>query len=166
MSLVLLDVNGILGLKTVEVPKELEYIKCKNYNFVVRPGIRNFLTELRDIATVGIFSSTRYMNVSSILYGIDPDFKKHFSPIMDRSMTCFDPDGDNFETIKSLEIFWNNPIYNAERKWNSDNTLLVDNDLSKIRFNSEKNVLVAEEYSLTGDDDLNLLLEKIREKIQ
>lgn len=160
MFLVLLDINGILGVKTDTKPENQEYISCRSYYFIIRPNIREFLTKLREFATVGIFSSTNYTNVAAILSVIDPEFKKTFTPLMDRSMTAFDPNTKGVETVKNLDIFWSNPVHNSNRKWNSGNTLLIDDDYSKVRFNDEKNILVVNE-----NDDLDLLLRKIREKI-
>jgi len=140
--LILLDVNGVFGSK---LPSSLEAadVKLRSYDFNFYEGIHNFIDSLSERYSLGIFSSTGGGNVCAILRAFDNDFKKTLSVFMDRSMTSFDPDSSGHDTVKLLSQFWNNPIHNSERKWHSGNTLLVDDDPVKVRFNDERNVVIA-----------------------
>lgn len=159
--LILLDVNGIFGYKSEERIYEGDVIQCANYTFVLYPEVRNFIETLRERYTVGIFSSTRFTNIANVLGHIDPNFRKTFTPLMDRVMTSFDPDSnDEITTVKYLETFWSNPIHNAKRKWSAENTLLIDDSTQKVRFNFEKNILLVKEFS-----GYETLLDQIEEKI-
>jgi hypothetical protein len=145
MKLVLLDVNGVLGYK-------------EKGKFVFYSGVQDFLKQLKEKYIVGIFSSTTDKNVSKILFRLTKNWKEEFHPIMDRSMTCFDNEGESYETIKLLIQFWENPVHNAERKWCCSNTLLLDDSRKKVRLNDTRNVLIVEHY------DYNELIQEIEEK--
>lgn len=164
--LILLDINGILGYKSEDEVLGRDDVKCGNYFFCFYTGVKEFIQNLREKYTVGIFSSTRYFNVSTILGVIDPNFKKNFTPLMDRSMTSFDPDYDiddrikEFDTVKYLKTFWENPVHNADRKWSENNTIIIDDSIMKVRFNDDRNILIITEFV-----DYETLLQQIEEKV-
>jgi hypothetical protein len=153
--LVLLDVNGVIGKK---IAKSTIGIELSSYSFVLTPGVDKFLTELESHYSVGIFSSTTNRNLTKIIRALPT----RFSLIMDRTMTDYDPDRNDFSTVKLLSRFWNSPVHNPTKEWKQENTLLVDDDINKTRFNDDTNVLIVD-LSL---HNLDQILEAIDEKFQ
>ena len=171
--LVLLDVNGIL---TRKVPKGGSSITTTTYDFVPREGVNEFIRDLSSVCTVGIYSSTTYKNIKILLDALNIAIPI----IMDRNCTLLDPDYaistyditstrnvsiKATDTVKNLERLWSHPFLNADRKWNSSNTLLVEHDPVKTRFNDDKNVLIVQEYTEGCTETLADVLERIRSKI-
>ena len=158
-GLILLDVNGVMCAKYDPREKELECLIINpHYAVVARPGIREFVDELSKTYTLGIYSSTKRHNIIKILKFIfgdgicNADGIPYFQFIADRSYTSLHPDfGVNpdikpFDTIKKLENIWSSPVFNEHRKWGPDNTLIIDDDLSKVVTNPEQTYWVAEKY--------------------
>lgn len=175
MYLVLLDVNGVLGVKipnnetnntnnsyktnNIDNIDNNSIIELKSYNFLLRHDMDKLYRELTSKYDVGIYSSTSYPNLARIL----SNYKFPF--IADRSHTFYDPDSSSFETIKDLRNILDNPVFNPDRKWSYTNTVIVDNDYNKLRFNDSKNTLIVEEYALDNRYDCQILLDLIDEKI-
>lgn len=175
--LILLDVNGLLCLKIK--PNDPRYITTEKlsfppyYDVIARPGIKELLAKLAEKYTLGIYSSTTYKNINEILgllYGKD---KRPFLFIADRELTKNDPDYgtdptiNEYDTIKVLSQIWENPTRNYKRIWNSSNTLLIDHELKKLRFNAEQNILIVDEFNPQTESpaDLEKLIQMIDEKI-
>jgi hypothetical protein len=102
---------------------------------------------------VGIFSSTSRHNLLPILECIfGKNILKQLLFIWDRSRTRFDPDYQYSEetedhlTVKMLTDFWENPIFNVDRIWDRTNTLCLDHELTKLRFNPMENILLCQEW--------------------
>lgn len=150
-KLILLDVNGVLCFK--DATKSINAsVKCKNYHVVMRPNVLDFLKKLSQQFTVGIFSSTTYVNLEKILNLVDLNWKRYIHIVADRGTTTLDPDFghndkiSNYDTVKNLSQFWNHPIHNKDRKWNKGNTVLVDHDPMKVRFNDPLNIIMIDEF--------------------
>jgi len=183
--LVLLDVNGLLCRKiqnndlegkNLANKKIIDAIKCNNqYHIIIRHNIRNFLTKLSETYTVGIYSSTNFININIIMNTISKDWKNWITFTADRNYTALDPDYGvdedihSHDTVKMLSMIWQHPIFNANRKWNQSNTLLIDHEVKKLRFNNAENILIVEEYTLedhfNGVDHINELMAQIENKL-
>jgi len=102
--------------------------------------------------TVGIFSSTTYVNLEKILNFVDLKWKRYIHIVADRSTAALDPDFGindkitNYVTVKNLSQFWSHPVHNKDRKWNQGNTLLVEHDPMKVRFNDPSNIMIIDEF--------------------
>jgi hypothetical protein len=178
-TLILLDVNGLLCLKLPKrSPPDLDpndVIKINGYlKILVRPGVRAFIAELAARYTVGIYSSTTRPNLNKIITGIfGPSHPFIF--IADRTLTQPDPTiGTDptipfYQTVKNLSSIWNHPELNPDQQWNESNTLLVDHEAHKLRFNPPRNILVTPEFTLqtyqTQSEPLTYLSESILNKI-
>jgi len=158
--LVLFDLNGVFFLKVDKHSVSCDdLVQGLRHDFVLRPGIKNFILELKARGyTVGIFSSTKFLTFRDVLTAIFG--REHvFDVIADRTHTTLDPDYGidpnvkDFATIKDLNRIWNGPLFNEKRIWNPQNTLLVDHELAKIRFNPEANILIIPEYTLADYHD-------------
>lgn len=156
--LVLLDLNGVLCCKVPFdygcVSKPGVSVSASKYKFILRPGVREFFDQCRGVCKLAIYSSTKLHNIQVALNALlTAEQRNQLLFIADRSVTLLDPDyGTNanisdYSTIKNLSCIWSHPIYNAKRCWNASNTLLVDNDEFKVRFNDPANVLVVDEWS-------------------
>jgi hypothetical protein len=175
--LLLFDVNGFLCIK---VNSNIEgSIRCsKSYNIIIRPGIVEFLRKLSTRYTIGIFSSTTFNNIQTILECLTIHYREFISIIADRSVTSLDPGYNNnnssiksFDTVKRLDRFLEHPILNKDRIWNSSNVLIIDHERLKLRFNSEKNILLVKEfiyddYINNTVEDLSSLIERINDKFK
>ena len=182
-KLILFDVNGLLALKVTATDKIPEAKKCNvNYSTVARHGVYDMLTVLSEKYVLGIYSSTTYPNISIMLQSIfrnselcSSKWNSIFTIISDRNNTCLDPEyGINkeiksYDTIKDLKRIWEHPIFNKDRKWNDTNTLLIDHDKNKLRFNNKKNILVVDEYLISDYksklDNTSELIKAIEEKM-
>ena len=179
-KLLLFDVNGFLCIK---VKSDVQgSIKCsQSYNIIIRPGIVEFLKKVSLRYTIGIFSSTTFNNIQTILECLHPNYKEFISVIADRLVTSLDPDFNpnfnndpyikSFDTVKRLDRFLEHPLLNKDRIWNVSNVLIIDHEKTKLRFNPEKNILIVKEFTYDDYinntvDDLSLLIEKIDDKFK
>lgn len=158
-QLVILDMNGLLCMK---VPNDSNYklsnpsikiIKIKNYVLYIRPGIHGFMDRLLKNYKVAIFSSTTRKNLILSLGAILGNrTMKRINFIWDRSRARHDPDyGKNpliksHQTVKILKDVWDNPIVNPWRIWNQTNTICIDNEITKLRFNKPDNIIISPEW--------------------
>lgn len=187
-QLLLLDVNGILccKLETDIAPEKTkgnqQFIKMPSYTMVARRNVRQFVQNLMKSYDVAIFSSTTLNNLRKMLTAILGDaLMKRLKFIACRANVKWDPDYGTDENVKShdtvkyLSDIWGNPYLNPERAWNASNTLLVDNEQQKVRFNDHRNVLVVDEWryvpmkseeSEESNDDLDDLLLRIVKAMQ
>jgi hypothetical protein len=174
--LVLLDVNGLLCCKVddprVDVSK-FEVQRANKYKTVARPDCRKFVAKLMDTYTVGIFSSTTAFNLNKILpWLLGKELRSKIVFIADRHSVKFDPNYgtcagiESHDTVKYLDDIWSNPCFNWNRDWNSTNTLLVDNDLRKVKFNEPANYLVVEEWDIKSTQTLIDVFLDIQAKIE
>lgn len=167
-KLILFDVNGILCCKVVF--GKSEKINSE-YGVIIRPRMRDMIMRLSLKYKVGIYSSTMNKNIEKIImlmFGRD----NPFIIIADRKYTKLDPRYEkdikvkSFDTIKVLENIWENPVLNINRKWNATNTLLIDHDYNKIRWNDEKNILLVQEFKNKDSyDDIDILYSSILAKL-
>jgi NLI interacting factor-like phosphatase len=180
--LVILDVNGLLCCKlnhTSDEYKEfkedtnLSILKTRTYTMVGRSGVQQFIEHLMEQYEVGIFSSTTYHNIRNILPALLGDeLTNRLSFIASRAATKLDPEYGIDEkiaahdTVKYLIDIWGHPFFNQKRIWDRTNTLIVDNDQRKVRFNDQRNVLVVDEWNLTQDPCFDDLLKELKIVIQ
>ena len=172
--LLLLDLNGFLVYKERDKEYECEYecITIPNFKLYIRPGAKEFVSKLLDTYDVAIYTSTTYTNVSKIikvLFTKDQEQKLKF--IWCRDRTLFDPDyGDDssvefFATVKNLDQIWRNPSVNYKRLYNKNNTIICDDDETKVRFNDPANYLIVDRFEPEKPNDRYLLtLEKLIEE--
>lgn len=149
--LLLLDINGLLCCKVPknQIIKNQEFIKLSTYNVIVRPGCRKFLKSCYLNFDVGFLSSTTEYNATIIL-------KKLLTPQQHKLTVCFlfrefcraDPDPINtFDTIKVLQDVFDDDTLNKNNQWNDTNTILIDDSITKTRFNDPVNILICKSYT-------------------
>lgn len=157
-SLIILDVDDLLVRRAYRfVPdgeNPDEWIEVGKYYIKKRKNLIQFMDELisRSI-NIGIWSSSVYQNMDPVLKAI---FPKHIHDkilfILDRSYCDLDPDyGINptiksYATVKNIDRIISNPVYNRERFFNIGNIIIVDNSLTKLRFNPKENNIVIEDF--------------------
>jgi hypothetical protein len=163
--LILFDLNGVLCTK---IPMKKD---PSRYTFLVREGIQDFLSSFGDDFCLGIYSSTSYANIKKVLATIDPERKIEL--IIDRGHTLLDPNYGTikglteYDTVKNLDYVWSNPVFNKNRLWSANNTLLVDHSPLKVRFNDDKNILLIDEFTVNNtEDSLDELRESILSKLR
>ena len=165
-QLIILDMNGLLCKK---VPDEsnhslfdpkVKIARIKNYVLYIRPGIHNFMDKLLKNYKVAIFSSTTQKNLFASLKAILGNHTvKRLDFIWDRSRTRHDPDYGidvsikGHQTVKILKDVWDNPIINPWKFWNQTNTICIDNDHMKLRFNKPENIIIVPEWEAKSTKD-------------
>ncbi len=143
-------------------------LQLRSYSLLARPGVVAFLEKLLEQYAVAIFSSTTEINLGQILAWLLPSgLQQRLTFVWDRSRTRLDPEYGRkphisaYQTIKQLVDVWDCPTFNAQRQWGSCNTLLVDHELAKLRFNNPSNFLLTSEWrmelSLPADDNQDSL---------
>lgn len=166
--LLILDINGVLCHNVNKEGREpifegSEIIETPRYLSVVRPGCYNFLDHCYQNYNVGFFSSTTYSNAGPILDAIlNQDQKKATIFRWFRDRTRLDPDYGkegitHFDTVKIIQDVLDCPIVNPRRIYNIKRTLIVDDDLKKLRFNCKENNVLMKKYQ--GEKDDNELIE-------
>lgn len=168
-KLIVLDINGVLCTKTQDNVEKNEGIKLATYNVIFRPEYRKFLNFCYENYDVGFFSSTTYKNASLILKKLlTPEQYKKTVFMWFRDRTVLDPDFNKdpeikqFDTIKRLSDIIDNPIVNHDRRYNYQNTVLIDDSQRKTRFNDPFNIVIVPPYDGSKEDDI---LESIMEEI-
>lgn len=79
-----------------------------------------------------------------------------------RNRTRFDPDKDDgIATIKNLADVFSSPDTNNEKRWNEGNTVIIDDEWDKVRFNNPENAILIPSYS--GDVDDKVLFGLLQE---
>jgi hypothetical protein len=151
--MILLDINGVLCCKVPKNSDKYDF-ELNSYKVIVRPGCSEFLDFCYNQFTVGFFSSTGYTNAHAILKRIlTPDQWKLTKIMWFRDRTHFDPEYVNsHDTIKKLQDIFDNPMVNAKRQYNSENTILVDDSSIKTRFNNPKNIVIVGTFKGDKDD--------------
>jgi len=167
-KLLILDLNGLLVSKQPQKLFDCRYQvqKCGSYYVYLRPNVHEFIDQIMDLYDVGIFSSTTYKNAQPIVELLFKDKHKQLKFKWFRDRTEFDPDSQDHATVKELDRIWRNSAVNWHRKYSNKNTLLCDDDHTKLRFNDKKNYLVVPKFDPTSKFDLVLddLLEQITDK--
>lgn len=167
-KLVILDIKGILG---TEIEKEdiarQGTLKLFSYDFLPRPEIATFLSNLYKEYEVALFSSTTEKNAFLILKNIltrDQMKKTLFFWYRDRTHLDPDPSALPYETVKLLDDVFTSPIINKERKWSKENTILIDDSTTKTRFNDQKNLVILPSYDPDGPDNILDVLNRLKEQ--
>lgn len=167
MRLLILDINGLLCCKISKNSTNLEVLKLGFYDVILRPYCREFLDYCFDNFTVAFYSSTTYKNANIILDKLLTSTQKSqclFRWFRDR--TRLDPDYGKikgitpFDTIKLLKDVFENASLNEDRRITENNTVICDDSMRKMRFNSSDNVIIFEEFK--GNSTDNHLKEMIR----
>jgi len=191
-GLVLLDLDGVLVhrdyLKHSSHTREqdmsgskLTQYKIGNFRVSFRPGCFQFLVKLANKGYhIGFFSSTTHRNANPMVGKILNDLsknskykkkvKKSIMVKYFRDRNRWDPEGkpDSYKVIKMLSDVWSNPIANPSRLYNKDNTLIVDDELAKVRYNDPGNYIVCTAFlpgQVEDKDFFQSLLVKIDEKV-
>lgn len=148
-NLVVLDVNGVLCYK---VYKSKDLVKNKDNMLVLthcnvyfHPEAKDFFKWLFGRYRVAIYSSTTSKNVKPILkHLLTKQQYEKLEFIWCRYMCTLDPEYGirkeikMFDTIKLVSSVLDNPVVNANRRYNISNILLLDDSYLKLRFNPQK----------------------------
>lgn len=132
-----------------------------------RQGDQEFFQTLFERYHVAIFSSTEQRNAERILNQVKN--KKRFEFLWYRDRTRFDQDDqpEGHETVKMLRDIYDNPVINRGRQWSDRNTIIIDDSITKVRFNNPKNVLIVRSFTGAGESEdgyLSEVLQMIEEK--
>lgn len=187
--LLILDINGLLCRKVQKDHPEANLVR-PGYGVILRPGYKEFLEQCYAQYDVAFFSSTTKRNAEVILKAfLSTEQFKQTKFIWYRDRTSLDPDwhADQIEsdnswndttwqkeeikthsTIKLLQNVWNNPMINAQRKYNTSNTLICDDSAMKLRYNPQKNCLIVPAFAeeTLKDDTLEQIWQNIVEHMQ
>jgi hypothetical protein len=170
-KLLCLDLNGLLVAKIDKSqPRPPNSIKIGRYWIVFRPGYENFLSKMYSRYKVAFFTSTSQENGSKIINSLlneEQDQNTAFTWYRDH--THFDPKpyNDPYAVVKKLDDIWTNPVVNEHRQWSEENTLLIDDEYKKARFNPEDNVLIVKTFNGDPNDtELKHLSSRIRHKFE
>lgn len=156
--LLILDINGLLCCK----------IKSNAwYDVVIRPGVTTFLSHCYNHYRVAFFSSTTQQNAEPILVHLltrKQIMNTEFVWYRDRTHRD-DRDPTGIKTIKKLSDVFDNPVINQHNAYHPGNTLIVDDEASKMIFNDPRNVLIVPTFMGAADDtDLTRLHLAIHDK--
>ena len=171
--LIIFDLNGVIGQKIDSFKRKLSEneVRCGNYIFRLFPGAKDFISYCLKHYSVAIWTSTSGNNASSIvslLFTMEEQKQLEFTWY--RDFTKLDPDYnrnpsiEKFDTIKDLNDLFLCPKFN--RKWNSENTLLIDDSYQKTRFNSARNVIILNNPSNETFEQLKFDLEALFSDLQ
>lgn len=164
---IVLDLNGVLIQKNYkdEIPNinsilQYDYYSMNKDVIVVRKDLSLFLSKLFNKYSIVIYSSTTRVKVEKILSTImTPQQKMELLAIWCRENTLQDPEENNYKTIKSLEAIC------LTFGIDLNSIIIIDDELSKIRFIRPKNSLVIDTDSLTNKGYFNWLERKIDQKM-
>ena len=151
--LIILDIKGVLCTKCED--GEEEAIRLGSYSVKPKPHLKEFLSHLYENYKVAFFSSTTYGNAGKFLtQTLSKEQKDKTLFMWFRDRVKFDPEPEkDFDTIKVLDDFFQNPVYNRNKKWNIHNTIIIDDSARKLRFNDQKTSMVVD----VEDDLLDLI---------
>lgn len=176
--LIILDINGLLCWKffsekypqeqVIKMAKDLkmEYIILEKFVVFIRPKVRIFLDFCYEYADVGFFSSTTHLNGYSILDKIlTEDQRKKTKFFWYREHVKLDPEFGikpeikQHDTVKILTDVLASAQINHHRLYSYYNTVMLDDDLNKIRFNSMQNSHLVKSFNL--DEIINSYLDHV-----
>lgn len=163
IKLILLDVDDVLLVRTKEKFDYPHFKQGKLFCYV-RPGAKEFIEACSLEYDVGIYTSMLNSNVRSVL---NQAFGEHFVQyhidfICGREYTRLDPDYrhdpkiKSYDTVKFIDNILGSPIFNEKRKYNVENTILIDDSYRKVRFNDLSSVIVfkaSDRFPFEKEDD-------------
>jgi hypothetical protein len=167
-QLLILDINGILCRKlALNAEVKGSCYTLRSYKIQARPKVREFLLECLSRYDVGIYTSTTANNADSILKSIlGPKIVDRFKFVWYRPQTDPDPDDTSgYDTIKTIKKVLDDSTINKDGFYGLTRTLIVDDSITKVRFNDIDNVLVLPSYD-GSDDDIMTVLDGIDDKFK
>lgn len=167
IKLILLDVDDVLLVRTNRKADYPCFKQGKQFCYV-RPGAKEFIEACSAQYDVGIYTSMISSNVKSVLnQAFGENFIQcHIDFICSREYTRLDPDYrhdpkiKSYDTVKLIDNILGSPILNEKRKYNVENTILIDNSYRKVRFNDISSVIVfkaSDKFSFEKEDDESVL---------
>jgi len=167
MSLLLLDITGLICRKVPHDQAGPNALRLKHYSVEPRPGYQEFLQTCYERYSVGFFSSTTATNANPILNLLLTEEQRAATILFwFRDRTHYAP-GQGHETVKVLKDLFENPIANQEREWNEHNTLIVDDSIEKMLRNPSNNYLIIKSYEGDpNDSELSELLVRIQTRFE
>ena len=137
-KLLVLDVNGVLGIKE----KKFKYY----------PEVKLFIKHCFLNYDVAFFSSMMCYNLDEVLINLLSEEQTNTVKfIYDRNNTDVDPEPINsWDTIKDVE--------KIKVLFPEHSVLICDNEARKLRFNNPKNCLICPGYSLNHFEKLKVLI--------
>lgn len=153
IKLIVFDLNGVffdrVKLKDADPNDDRKYYDYGWMRYYIKEGIYKFINKYSKTYDMGIYTSMTHDNVHNILkkmFGCK--YKYKFKFILTREHVKFDPEYgllpeiESYDTVKHLDDIFMNPMCNKYRKYNPDNTIIIDDSYKKIRFNDPKNVII------------------------
>ena len=145
-SLIVLDLDGLL------------IYRLPNKNYIVRPGLDEFISFCLFLGDIAFFSSMLRKNIIDILITLfSPYVRKKIKYIWDRNYTDVDPEKINeWDTIKSYDKVQKLTNYMYKK------IIMCDDDYRKLRFNPIDSYIIVQPFKGEKNDDH---LQKLKEKI-
>ena len=167
IKLLLIDVDDVLLVRTQQKYDYPHFKQGKLFCYV-RPGAKEFIEACSLKYDIGIYTSMLYSNVKSILnQAFGENFILYYIDfICAREYTRLDPDYrhdpkiKSYDTVKFIDNILGSPIFNEKRKYNVENTLLIDDSYRKVRFNDISSVIIFKahhRFSFEREDDESVL---------
>ena len=158
IRLVIFDINGILCRKIAD-PVDETCIQRSHYWVKPRPGVAELIKALIDEGYhVGVWSSTTSYNAIPMLDAvIDDELKEQLKFIWCRERVemhphyGLDPKIREYDTIKDLHRIWSHSYFN--RKYQPNNTIIIDDSWIKLINHPEMNSLIVEPYQVDENDE-------------
>lgn len=165
-KLVILDLNGLLIDKVrnfkCDITTDLDYLDHPNGKIRIfkRPEAEWFIETLLEKYDVAVWSSTTKPNAEFMLNAVfSKDQIKQLKFVWYRARTQLDPDYGkdetvkDFDTVKRLEQVWLDPYINTSRQYSVENTVIIDDEMHKIRHNPEQTRIIAEVFDYRSYDE-------------
>jgi len=158
-KLLILDINGLFVHK-IKKTKEHDKLKITEYCIInnnsiwnISPSTKLFINTCLEKYTVGIWSSSVETNITKFLRRVGIPHKS-FLFVWSREHVLLDPySKHSHETIKILAMLLSNPSVNENGLYTLENTVLMDDSLTKTRFNPRINTIIIEPYDLSIHDE-------------
>lgn len=170
--LLILDLHGVLvqrvrlsekRIMTASKRQRKPWRRIAKHDIWQRPNLHDFFSLASARHTLAIWSAAHSFSIIPLIEALSddvglshPPLKNRLFFVSDRSSCRPDPKSGRFAVVKYLPDFWNQFEQFSDR-----NTLIVEDTLSKIRFNLLSAVVVPEynvdNYRHTFNDDDTLL---------
>lgn len=171
--------------KTNLIHDNNKFIEKDKMCLYINPYIKDFILWCFDEnIDIGIWSSTYKHNAEDVIkFIMTEEERKKLKFEWYRDRTEFDPDYGidpnirGHDTVKNLYLVWCNPIVNFRNydcvndnndhdnrlnyKYNETNTIILEDNEKKVRFNDKENVIIVDSYT----EKTNINFEELKVKV-
>ncbi|KAI8896696.1 NLI interacting factor-like phosphatase-domain-containing protein [Globomyces pollinis-pini] len=185
--LVIFDLNGTLISRVTSSKKRAAKLNPylpsqkdfgnKGSSVYIRPYWNDLLDTVFNLknVSVGVWTSAQKDNADRLVNRLFGEYREHVEFVLNRSHCLNAPMNIKVDTvIKDLSIIYNSSEFNKDGLWSPENTILVDDTITKAK-KDPKNILVIPEFDVSNSnvncqEDVELLrlkqwLEKLEDRI-